>query len=80
VKQSIKRLKEMKRCSGRQPRAHHEEGSARLDARARQAAALAQASRPRRPCLFVIDVGYQKGAVAEANKLGVPGSRGRHQP
>ena len=22
--------------------------------------------------LFVIDVGYQKGAVAEANKLGIP--------
>ena len=31
--------------------------------------------------LFVIDVGYQKSAVAEANKLGIPvDRRGRHQP
>ena len=31
--------------------------------------------------LFVIDVGYQKIAVAEANKLGIPvDRRGRHQP
>ena len=31
--------------------------------------------------LFVIDVGYQKGAIAEANKLGIPVvGGGRHQP
>ncbi len=56
VKQSIKRLKEMEQMA--------QDGSFERISK-KEALGLPDA-------LFVIDVGYQKGAVAEANKLGVP--------
>jgi small subunit ribosomal protein S2 len=76
VKQSIKRLKEMEQMA--------QDGT--FDAMAKKEALGLQrelaklqrslggfkelASLP--DALFIIDVGYQKGAVAEANKLGIP--------
>jgi small subunit ribosomal protein S2 len=76
VKQSIKRLKEMEQMG--------QDGT--FDAMAKKEALGLQrelaklqrslggikelASLP--DALFIIDVGYQKGAVAEANKLGIP--------
>jgi small subunit ribosomal protein S2 len=76
VKQSIKRLKEMEQMA--------QDGT--FEAMAKKEALGLQreltklqrslggikelASLP--DALFIIDVGYQKGAVAEANKLGIP--------
>ncbi len=77
VKQSIKRLKEMEAMQQDGTlRAHLEEGGARPararwpSCSARSAASRTSAALP--DALFIIDVGYQKGAVAEANKLGIP--------
>jgi len=76
VKQSIKRLKEMEQMSldGTLERMSKKEALGiqremqKLD---RSLGGIKDlASLP--DALFVIDVGYQKGAVAEANKLGIP--------
>jgi len=76
VKQSIKRLKEMEQMS----QDGTFEAMAKKEALGlqRELAKLERslggikelASLP--DALFIIDVGYQKGAVAEANKLGIP--------
>jgi small subunit ribosomal protein S2 len=76
VKQSIKRLKEMEQMS--------QDGT--FDAMAKKEALGLQRELTKLQrslggikelsalpdALFIIDVGYQKGAVAEANKLGIP--------
>ena len=86
VKQSIKRLKEMEAHGrGRQRRAHAEEGGARTSSASSPSSSAAWAASRTLDglpdALFVIDVGYHKGAVAEAKKLGIPiVGRGRHQP
>ena len=86
VKQSIKRLKDMEAMvAGRHARA-----SCRRRKRSAIQRELAKLERSLGgikdmnglpDALFVIDVGYHKVAVTEANKLGIPvDRRGRHQP
>ena len=76
VKQSIKRLKDMEAMTldgsmdklPKKEALHYQREIAKLDRSLggiKNMAGLPDA-------LFVIDVGYQKGAVAEANKLGIP--------
>jgi len=76
VKQSIKRLKEMEQMSqdGTFERMSKKEAlgmQRELDKLNRSLGGIKElASLP--DALFIIDVGYQKGAVAEAVKLGIP--------
>jgi small subunit ribosomal protein S2 len=76
VKQSIKRLKEMEQSKedGALERMSKKEGlglQRELDKLERSLGGIKDmASLP--DALFVIDVGYQRGAVAEAVKLGIP--------
>ena len=76
VKQSIKRLKEMEGMSqdGTLERMAKKEAlgiQREMDKLNRSLGGIKElSSLP--DALFIIDVGYQKGAVAEANKLGVP--------
>ncbi|MGQ0654868.1 MAG: 30S ribosomal protein S2 [Betaproteobacteria bacterium] len=76
VKQSIKRLKEMEQMAqdGTFERMSKKEAlglQRELDKLQRSLGGIKElAALP--DALFVIDVGYHKGAVAEANKLGVP--------
>ena len=76
VKQSIKRLKEMEQMSqdGTFERMSKKEAlgmQRELDKLNRSLGGIKElASLP--DALFIIDVGYQKGAVAEAAKLGIP--------
>ena len=76
VKQSIKRLKEMETMGqdGTLERLAKKEAlgiQREMDKLNRSLGGIKElASLP--DALFIIDVGYQKGAVAEANKLGVP--------
>jgi small subunit ribosomal protein S2 len=76
VKQSIKRLKEMETMAqdGSLDRMSKKEAlglQRELDKLQRSLGGIKElASLP--DALFVIDVGYQKGAVSEANKLGIP--------
>ena len=76
VKQSIKRLKDMEQMAqDGTVESIVEEGSPGPAARAGEAGALPgrhQGDERLPDALFVIDVGYQKGAVAEAKKLGIP--------
>ena len=75
VKTSIKRLKDMKAQHEDGARDDVEEGTADVPARAGQAGKVHR----RHPghehlpdALFIVDVGYHKIAVAEAQKLGIP--------
>ena len=76
VKQSIKRLKDMEQMvqdgSHRAPvqeRAlHYQREMAKLE---RSLGGIKDMN-GLPDAMFVIDVGYQKGAIAEANKLGIP--------
>jgi len=76
VKQSIKRLKEMEQMAqdGTFERMAKKEAlglQREMEKLQRSLGGIKElAALP--DALFVIDVGYQKGAVAEANKLGVP--------
>src|SRR5689334_7793230 len=76
VKQSVKRLKEMETMGqdGTLERLAKKEAlgiQREMDKLNRSLGGIKElASLP--DALFIIDVGYQKGAVAEANKLGVP--------
>jgi small subunit ribosomal protein S2 len=76
VKQSIKRLREMEQMSqdGSFDRLAKKEAlglQRELDKLQRSLGGFKElASLP--DALFIIDVGYQKGAVAEAKKLGIP--------
>jgi small subunit ribosomal protein S2 len=76
VKQSIKRLKEMEQMS--------QDGTFEAMAKKEALGLQRELTKLQRSlggikelaalpdALFIIDVGYQKGAVAEANKLGIP--------
>ena len=76
VKQSIKRLKDMEAMTldgsmdklPKKEALHYQREIAKLD---RSLGGIKNMS-GLPDALFVIDVGYQKGAVAEANKLGIP--------
>jgi small subunit ribosomal protein S2 len=76
VKQSIKRLKEMEAMQqdGSFERISKKEalGLTRELAKLQRSLGGIKDLTALPDALFVIDVGYQKGAVAEANKLGVP--------
>jgi small subunit ribosomal protein S2 len=76
VKQSIKRLKEMEQmvADGTFERISKKEalGYQRELAKLQRSLGGIKELGGLPDALFVIDVGYQKGAVAEANKLGVP--------
>jgi small subunit ribosomal protein S2 len=76
VKQSIKRLKEMEamQLDGSFERITKKEalGLTRELAKLQRSLGGIKELTALPDALFVIDVGYQKGAVAEANKLGVP--------
>jgi small subunit ribosomal protein S2 len=76
VKQSIKRLKEMEamQLDGSFERITKKEalGLTRELAKLQRSLGGIKDLSALPDALFVIDVGYQKGAVAEANKLGVP--------
>src|SRR5438552_2394985 len=76
VKQSIKRLKEMEQMAqdGSFERISKKEalGLQRELAKLQRSLGGIKELGSLPDALFVIDVGYQKGAVAEANKLGVP--------
>jgi len=76
VKQSIKRLKEMEamQLDGSFERITKKEalGLTRELAKLQRSLGGIKDLTALPDALFVIDVGYQKGAVAEANKLGVP--------
>ena len=76
VKQSIKRLKEMETMAqdGTFERIAKKEAlglQRELQKLQRSLGGIKELGSPP-DALFVIDVGYQKGAVAEANKLGIP--------
>jgi len=76
VKQSIKRLKEMEAMQqdGTFDRISKKEAlglTRELAKLTRSLGGIKELSAPP-DALFIIDVGYQKGAVAEANKLGIP--------
>ena len=76
VKQSIKRLKEMEamQLDGSFERITKKEAlglTRELAKLQRSLGGIKELSAPP-DALFIIDVGYQKGAVAEANKLGIP--------
>jgi len=76
VKQSIKRLKEMEQMAqdGSLERMSKKEGlgvQRELDKLQRSLGGIKDLQ-ALPDALFIIDVGYQKGAVAEATKLGVP--------
>ena len=76
VKQSIKRLKEMEamQVDGSFERISKKEalGLTREMAKLQRSLGGIKELSALPDALFIIDVGYQKGAVAEANKLGVP--------
>jgi small subunit ribosomal protein S2 len=76
VKQSIKRLKEMETMQqdGTFERISKKEalGLTREMAKLQRSLGGIKELNALPDALFIIDVGYQKGAVAEANKLGVP--------
>jgi small subunit ribosomal protein S2 len=76
VKQSIKRLKEMEvmQQDGTFERISKKEalGMTREMAKLQRSLGGIKELTALPDALFIIDVGYQKGAVAEANKLGVP--------
>jgi small subunit ribosomal protein S2 len=76
VKQSIKRLKEMEamQLDGSFERITKKEalGLTRELAKLQRSLGGIKELTALPDAMFVIDVGYQKGAVAEANKLGVP--------
>jgi small subunit ribosomal protein S2 len=76
VKQSIKRLKEMEAMQqdGTFERISKKEalGLTREMAKLQRSLGGIKELGALPDALFIIDVGYQKGAVAEANKLGVP--------
>jgi small subunit ribosomal protein S2 len=76
VKQSIKRLKEMEAAieDGSVEKMPKKEGLhfQRELAKLQRSLGGIKALDNRPDALFVIDVGYQKGAVAEAKKLGIP--------
>ena len=76
VKQSIKRLKEMETMQqdGSFERISKKEalGLTRELAKLQRSLGGIKELTALPDALFIIDVGYQKGAVAEANKLGVP--------
>jgi small subunit ribosomal protein S2 len=76
VKQSIKRLKEMEamQVDGTFERISKKEalGLTREMAKLQRSLGGIKEIGALPDALFIIDVGYQKGAVAEANKLGVP--------
>jgi len=76
VKQSIKRLKEMETMQqdGSFERISKKEalGLTREMAKLQRSLGGIKELGSLPDALFIIDVGYQKGAVAEANKLGVP--------
>jgi small subunit ribosomal protein S2 len=76
VKQSIKRLKEMETMQqdGTFERISKKEalGLTREMAKLQRSLGGIKELTALPDALFIIDVGYQKGAVAEANKLGVP--------
>ena len=76
VKQSIKRLKEMEQMQvdGTFERISKKEalGLTRELAKLQRSLGGIKELGALPDALFIIDVGYQKGAVAEANKLGVP--------
>jgi small subunit ribosomal protein S2 len=76
VKQSIKRLKEMEAAieDGSVDKMPKKEGLhfQRELAKLQRSLGGIKALDNRPDALFVIDVGYQKGAVAEAKKLGIP--------
>ena len=76
VKQSIKRLKEMEAMQqdGSFERISKKEalGLTREMAKLQRSLGGIKELGSLPDALFIIDVGYQKGAVAEANKLGVP--------
>ncbi|HEV3010052.1 MAG TPA: 30S ribosomal protein S2 [Burkholderiales bacterium] len=76
VKQSIKRLKEMEAMQqdGSLERISKKEalGLTRELAKLQRSLGGIKELGALPEALFIIDVGYQKGAVAEANKLGVP--------
>jgi len=76
VKQSIKRLREMEAMQqdGSLDRISKKEAlglTRELAKLQRSLGGIKELSAPP-DALFIIDVGYQKGAVAEANKLGIP--------
>ena len=76
VKQSIKRLREMETMQqdGSLERISKKEAlglTRELAKLQRSLGGIKELSAPP-DALFIIDVGYQKGAVAEANKLGIP--------
>src|SRR4029079_16215480 len=76
VKQSIKRLKEMETMAqdGTFDKIAKKEAlgvQRELQKLQRSLGGIKELSAPP-DALFIIDVGYQKGAVAEANKLGIP--------
>jgi small subunit ribosomal protein S2 len=76
VRQSIKRLKEMEAAveDGSLEKMPKKEGLhfQRELAKLQRSLGGIKALENRPDALFVIDVGYQKGAVAEAKKLGIP--------
>ena len=76
VKQSIKRLKEMEQMQvdGTFERISKKEalGLTREMTKLQRSLGGIKELSALPDALFIIDVGYQKGAVAEANKLGVP--------
>ena len=76
VKQSIKRLKEMEgmQQDGSFERISKKEALGLTRELAKLQRSLGGIKELTAPpdALFIIDVGYQKGAVAEANKLGIP--------
>ena len=76
VKQSIKRLKEMEAMQqdGSFERISKKEALGLTRELAKLQRSLGGIKELTAPpdALFIIDVGYQKGAVAEANKLGIP--------
>jgi len=76
VRQSIKRLKEMEAMvqDGSMEKLPKKEGlqiQRELTKLTRSLGGIKELDR-RPDALFVVDVGYQKGAVAEAKKLGIP--------
>jgi small subunit ribosomal protein S2 len=76
VKQSIKRLREMETMQqdGSLDRISKKEAlglTREMQKLQRSLGGIKELSAPP-DALFIIDVGYQKGAVAEANKLGIP--------
>jgi small subunit ribosomal protein S2 len=76
VKQSIKRLKDMEQMmqDGSMERLPKKEGlhNQREIAKLQRSLGGIKELNALPDALFVIDVGYQKGAIAEARKLGVP--------